>query len=87
MRATTLVQALPYERFAHQQLNVFFCPFPGGKGLEEHHYFLKVHFAELVGPFDEEGGADVEVERRKSIFFGLSIASVGSILEYYQWSA
>jgi hypothetical protein len=62
MRATPPKETLPDERFTKQQLNVLFSPIPRWQGLEEHHRFLKVHFDELVGPFDEEGGADVKMK-------------------------
>jgi hypothetical protein len=77
MRTTPSEQALPYECFAEEQLDVFLGPLPCWQGLQEHHDFLKVHFSELVGPFDEEGGADVEMERGEPIFFGLQVVSTG----------
>lgn len=67
----TLEEALPNKGLAEEELNVLFRPVLCREALEEHHDFLKVHADELVGPFDEEGGADVEVEFRKSLLLGL----------------
>lgn len=71
MRRGPLEQALPDVGLAEQELNVLLCPFAGRQGLQKHHDLLKVHLDELVGPFDEEGSADVEVEFREALFFGL----------------
>ena len=75
MCTATLKQALPDESLAQQQLNIFFCPLPGRQGLQKHHNLLKVHFAKLVGPLDEESGADVKVEGRETVFFSLIYVS------------
>lgn len=62
MSAAALEQTLPYECFAEQELDIFFGPLPSGQRLQEHHNLLKVHLSELIGPLDEEGSADVEME-------------------------
>lgn len=62
MRAAPLEQTLPDEGLAEKELYVLLRPLLGRERLQEHHHFLKVHFAELVGPFDEEGCAYVEME-------------------------
>lgn len=62
MRLTSLEKALPDERLAKQQLHVLLCPVPGRQRLQEHHDLLEVHLLQLVGPFDQECGADVEME-------------------------
>lgn len=51
MRLTVLEQALPDESLAQQELDVLLRPTLSRKGLQEHHNFLEVHLAELVGPF------------------------------------
>lgn len=62
MRLTPFEQALPNKRFTQQQFDVLFRPILGGQSLQEHHDFLEVHALEFIGPFDEERGANVEVE-------------------------
>ena len=62
MSLTVLEQALPDERLAQQELDVLLRPTLSWERLQEHHDFLEVHLAKLVGPLDEEGGADVQVE-------------------------
>ena len=62
MRRRPLEQALPDVGLAEQELNVLLGPLARRQGLEKHHDLLEVHLDELVGPFDEKGGADVEVE-------------------------
>ena len=59
MCLTILEQALPDECLAQQEFNVLLRPTLSWKCLQEHHDLLEIHFAELVGPFDEEGGAYV----------------------------
>lgn len=51
VRLTVLEQALPDESLAQQELDVLLRPTLSRKGLQEHHDFLEVHLAELVGPF------------------------------------
>ena len=45
-------------------------------GVEKHHDFLKVHFHELIGPFDKEGGAHVKVKFREALLLGLCSQSM-----------
>jgi hypothetical protein len=68
---TASEETLPNEGLTKQQLDVLLCPVTCRQRLQKHHDFLKVHFDELVGPFDEEGGADVEVEIGEATIFGL----------------
>ena len=72
MRLTPLEQTLPNKRLAQQQLDVLFRPVARRQRLQEHHDLLEVHALEFVGPFDEEGGADVEVEGAETLVFGLA---------------
>lgn len=69
MRRGSLEQTLPDIRLAQQQLDILLGPVARREGLQEHHDFLKVHLDQLVGPFHQEGGADVEVEFREAVFF------------------
>lgn len=62
MRLAVLEQTLPDESLAQQQLDVLLRPTLSRKGLQKHHDFLEIHLAELVGPFHQESGADVQVE-------------------------
>ena len=39
--------------------------------MQKHQDLLEVHLQKLIGPFDEKGGAHVEVEVREAVFFGL----------------
>lgn len=71
VRGRALVEALPDEGLAEEQLNVLFRPGLGGQALQEHHDLLKVHLDELVGPLDEQGGAHVEVELGEALLLGL----------------
>lgn len=66
-----LEQALPYIRLAEEQLDVLLGPVARREGLQEHHDLLEVHLEELVGPLDQEGGADVEVELGEAVLLGL----------------
>ena len=71
MRRRASKQTLPDVRLGKEHLDVLLAPVLGGQALQEHHDFLEIHLNELIGPFHEEGGADVEVEFRESLFFGL----------------
>lgn len=51
MRLTILEQALPDECLAQQEFDVLLRPTLSWKRLQEHHDLLKIHLAELVGPF------------------------------------
>jgi hypothetical protein len=62
MRTAPSEQTLPNEGLAKQQLDILLRPVTCRQRLQKHHDFLEVHFDELVGPFDEKGGANVEVE-------------------------
>lgn len=73
MCLAVLEKTLPDERLAEQELDVFLSPVLGWQGLQEHHDLLEIHFAELVRPFDEEGGAHVEVEGGEALVFSLRI--------------
>ena len=75
VRRRSLEQALPDVGLAQQQLNVLLGPVARRQRLQEHHDLLEVHLYELVGPFHEEGGADVEVEFGEALFFGLGLVS------------
>ena len=59
MRLAAFEETLPDERLAQQQLHILLGPVLGWQRLKEHHDFLEVHALELLGPFDEEGGAYV----------------------------
>lgn len=72
MSTTPLEQTLPNKRLAEQQLDILLRPLFSGKGLQEHHDLLEIHALQLVAPFHEEGGADVEVEGGEALVFGLS---------------
>ena len=67
MRLTPLEQTLPNERLTQKQLDVLLRPAPRRQSLQEHHDLLEVHALQLLGPFDEEGGADVEVEGGEAV--------------------
>lgn len=71
MRLTPLKQALPNKRLAQQKLHILLRPIPCRKRLQKHHDLLEIHLTELVGPFDQERGADVEVEGGETLVFGL----------------
>lgn len=71
MSGRALEEALPDKGFAEEQLNVLLGPVLCREALKEHHDLLKVHADELVGPLDEEGGADVEVKLGEALFLGL----------------
>jgi hypothetical protein len=71
MSGRALEEALPDKGFAEEQFNVLLGPVLCGEALKEHHDLLKVHADELVGPLDEEGGADVEVKLGEALFLGL----------------
>jgi len=71
MRRRALEEALPYIGLAEQQLNVLLGPVARRQGLQEHHDLLEVHLEELVGPFDQERGADIEVKLREAVLLGL----------------
>jgi len=71
MRCTPPEKTLPNKRFTQQQLNILLRPVTSRQRLQEHHDFLEIHFDELVGPLDKEGGADVEVEIGEAAVFGL----------------
>ena len=73
MRLTTFEQALPDERFAQKELDVLLGPILSWQRLQEHHDLLEIHSLELVGPLDEESGADVEVEFGEALVFGLKV--------------
>lgn len=73
-----LVEALPDEGLAKEQLNVLFRPVLGGQALQEHHDFLEIHLDELVGPLDKQRGADVEMKLGKALLFGLCFHAVSS---------
>lgn len=75
MRTRPPEQTLPDVRLAQQQLDLLLGPVPGRQCLQEHHDLLEVHRDQLGGPADEEGGADVEVEARKALLFGLEFRS------------
>lgn len=62
MRTTPPKKTLPNKRFTKQQLDILLSPLLRRQRLQKHHYFLEIHFPQLVAPFNEEGGADVEVE-------------------------
>jgi hypothetical protein len=79
VRTTPFEQALPYERFAQQQLNVLLGPLLSRQRLQEHHDFLEIHLAQLVRPLDEECCAYVKMEGRESIF--LSLRHVSGVLQ------
>lgn len=66
-----LVQTLPDESLAEEQLDIFFRPGLGGETLQKHHNLLEVHFDKLVGPLNQESSADVKVEFGESLFFCL----------------
>jgi hypothetical protein len=59
VRLAILEQTLPDESLAQQEFDVFLRPTLSRQSLQEHHDFLKIHLAQLVGPFDQESGADV----------------------------
>ena len=71
MRLGPLEQTLPNKRLTEQQLDILLRPVLRRQGLQEHHDFLEVHALQLFAPFDEEGGADVEVEVAEALVFGL----------------
>jgi hypothetical protein len=71
MRTAPSEETLPDKCFAQEQLNVLLCPVTSRQRLQKHHDFLEVHFNELVGPFDEKSGANVEVEIGEATIFGL----------------
>jgi hypothetical protein len=71
MGCRSLEQRLPYECFTEKKLYILLGPVSSWESLKEHHGFLEVHFAEFVGPFDQECYADVEVKFRETFFFGL----------------
>lgn len=71
MGAAAPEKTLPDIRLAEQELDILFCPVAGGESLQEHHYFLEVHFQEAIRPFDQKGSADVKVKRGEAIIFGL----------------
>jgi len=57
-----LEQGLPYKRFTEKKLYILLGPVSSWERLKEHHGFLEVHFAELIGPFDQECYAHVKVK-------------------------
>lgn len=71
MRLTPLEQTLPNKRLTQQQLHILLSPLLRRQTLQEHHNLLKLHLTEFLGPFDEKGGADVEVEFRETLVFCL----------------
>lgn len=71
MRRRALKQALPDVGLAQQQLNVLFGPVARGQRLQKHHDLLEVHATQLARPFDQKGGADVQVEFGEAVFFSL----------------
>jgi hypothetical protein len=71
MRTRPLKQTLPNKGLTKQQLNILLSPLSRRQRLQKHHYFLKIHVYEFVGPFYEEGSADVEVKFGEALFFGL----------------
>lgn len=66
-------ETLPDKGLTEKKLDIFFRPAAGGQSLQEHHDFLKIHFQELVGPFDQESGAYIEMEVRESLVLGLRV--------------
>ncbi len=64
-------QALPYKGFAQQQFDILLSPVSSGKRLKKHHDLLEVHLDQLVGPLDQEGRADVQVELGEALLLGL----------------
>ncbi len=71
MSAAALEQTLPDECFAQEEFNVLFCPLLRRQGLQKHHNLLKIHFAQLIRPFDEESCTNIEMEGREPVFFSL----------------
>lgn len=65
-------ETLPDKSLAEKKLDVFLVPTAGWQSLQEHHNLLEIHLEQLVGPFDQEGSADVEMEMGKSLVLGLS---------------
>lgn len=55
-------EALPDEGLAEKELDVFLIPTAGWQSLQEHHNLLEIHLEQLVRPFDQKGGADIEME-------------------------
>lgn len=65
------IQRLPDKSLAEKELNVFLGPLASGKCLQEHHDFLKVHLQQLIGPFNQKCGADIQVELGEALLFSL----------------
>lgn len=72
MGGGSLEKRLPNEGFTQKQFNIFFGPVSRRKRLQEHHDFLEVHFSKFIGPFDEKGDADVEMEFGESLLLSLA---------------
>jgi hypothetical protein len=64
-------ETLPDESFAEEKLNVFLIPATSGQGLQKHHNLLEVHFEQLIGPFDQESSANIEMEVGESLILSL----------------
>ena len=64
-------ETLPDEGFAEKKLDIFLVPAASRKSLQEHHNLLEVHLEQLIGPFDQESSADVEMEVGESLILGL----------------
>ncbi len=79
MRLTPLEKTLPDERLAEQEFDILLRPIPCRQRLQEHHDFLEIHSLEFLGPLDEEGGADVEVEGLEALLFGLEKGDISGI--------
>jgi cAMP phosphodiesterase len=69
-------ETLPDEGFAEEKLNIFLIPAASRQSLQEHHDLLKVHLEQLIGPFDQESSADVEMEVGEPLVLSLSIVSL-----------
>jgi hypothetical protein len=71
VRLAALEETLPDKCFTQKKLNILLRPVLGRQGLQKHHYLLKVHPLELLGPLYEECSADVKVEGGEALIFGL----------------
>lgn len=71
MRPRTSEEALPDESLTQEELDVFLGPFTRWQRLQKHQYLLEIHLHQLVRPFDQECGANIEVKLGEPIFFRL----------------